>query len=182
MRGERETALGAAARAMLAAFEPLLARLAEAAPPLAPAGSTASGSAELEEEQEDGSETEAETEDEGAAMPAPLAAMLQVRVGGWALGQGHLGAYGCALPPPALPCTGRSPQCFTACLQPSIATRQSRWRAPPLDCAPRCFPSFPAFHPRHVGEAWAACLEQFHSTPPHHTHVLLPPLASLTAL
>ena len=71
-QGEREAALASAARSMLSAFEPLLARLAEPAVP--PAGGAAAPADADAGRAGDG----AEAEDEAAPMPAPLADMLQV--------------------------------------------------------------------------------------------------------
>lgn len=71
-QGEREASLASAARSMLSAFEPLLARLAEPAVP--PAGGAAAPADADAGRAGDG----AEAEDEAAPMPAPLADMLQV--------------------------------------------------------------------------------------------------------
>jgi hypothetical protein len=79
-QGEREASLASAARSMLSAFEPLLARLAEPAVP--PAGGAAAPAAEGNGGA-NVSIAAAEAEDEVAPVPAgPLAAMLQVRRGG----------------------------------------------------------------------------------------------------
>ena len=77
-QGEREASLASAARGMLVAFEPLLARLAEAQP--APPRPASEAAADADAAGGDMAEA-----DETAPMAAPLAAMLQVQQawGGW---------------------------------------------------------------------------------------------------
>ena len=106
VQGEREASLAAAARSMLSAFEPLLARLAEPAVPQA-------GRAASTEADAGGAGEGNEADDEATPMPAPLAAMLQVRWPGVVRVAGRI-----------LPALRTSPPTLLA---PSWQTFDERW-------------------------------------------------------